>query len=413
MRIAVIGSGISGLTTAWLLQRSHEVTLFEADDRLGGHTSTVDVEVAGGKWSVDTGFIVFNETTYPNFVKLLKDLDVPWQESEMSFSVQCAASGLEYRPSTAGSLFAQRGNLFSLRFWRMLIDIFRLQRAAEGFPDMEPDLTLGEFLDRNRYSEYFREKFLVPLYAALWSADPKSFDEFPARTFALFLGNHGFLRVHGQPQWLVVRGGSNRYVDAFRHGFRGRIRLSTPVNGLRRTAKGVEVRTADGALEAFDHAVVAVHSDQALALLDSPTDTEREVLGAIPFQDNSVVLHTDQRLLPRRHKVRASWNYHLPASPGKHASVTYSMNRLQGLDAPVEFCVTLNRDDEIDPDTVLARFNYAHPVFTTAGSAAQRRHHEISGAGGIHYCGAYWGFGFHEDGVNSALDVCRHFGERL
>lgn len=413
MRIAVIGSGISGLTAAYLLQRSHEVTLFEADGRLGGHTSTVDVEAGGLSWAVDTGFIVFNETTYPNFVALLRKIGVAWQKSEMSFSVQCAASGLEYRPSTPGTLFAQRRNLWSVPFWRMLVDIFRLQRSAGDFADMAPDLTLGEYLDQNGYSSYFREKFLVPLYAALWSADPLSFESFPARTFALFLGNHGFLRVYGQPQWLVVKGGSSRYLEALTAGWQDRIRLNTPVRALRRTPGGVEVVPRGGEPERFDQAVVAVHSDQALAMLEEPTAAEREVLGAIPYQENSVVLHTDQAMLPKLHKVRASWNYHLPAGPGKQSSVTYSMNRLQGLDAPVEFCVTLNRDDEIDPDSVLHRATYAHPVFTTAGAAAQRRHQEISGAAGIHYCGAYWGFGFHEDGVNSALDVCRQFGERL
>jgi predicted NAD/FAD-binding protein len=327
--------------------------------------------------------------------------------------VQCAASGLEYRPSTPGTLFAQRRNLVSAPFWRMLVDIFRLQRSAGDFTDMAPDLTLGEYLDRNGYSRFFREKFLVPLYAALWSADPQTFESFPARTFALFLGNHGFLRVYGQPQWLVVKGGSSRYLGALTTGWEDLIRLNSPVRVLRRTAGGVEVVPEGGEAEPFDQAVVAVHSDQALAMLEQPTDDERRLLGAIPYQENSVVLHTDQRMLPRRHKVRASWNYHLPDVPGKQASVTYSMNRLQGLDAPVEFCVTLNRDEEIDPESVLGRFSYAHPVFTTAGIAAQRQHREISSAGGIHYCGAYWGFGFHEDGVNSALDVCRQLGERL
>jgi len=413
MRIAIIGTGVSGLVAAYLLHEEHDLTVFEAEDYVGGHTHTVDVEAGGRTYAVDTGFIVFNEKTYPNLVTLFRRLGVEWQDSNMAFSVRCERTGLEYRPSTLGTLFAQRRNLVRPGFWRMLRDIARFRRESAELLDGPDEITLGEYLDRRGYSREFVEHFIVPMGAAIWSAEPAGFRRFPARLFVRFFTNHGFLEVRGQPQWLVVKGGSRSYVQEMTAGFRDRIRLRCPVRSVRRRADGVEVRPAEGQAETYDHVVIATHSDQALAMLADPTPAEGEVLGAIGYQENLTELHTDTSLLPRRRKVWASWNYHIPAEPQGRVAVTYDMNILQGLDAPVEFCVTLNRPGDIAPEKRLRSMVYAHPVFTPAAVAAQQRHGEISGVNRTHYCGAYWGNGFHEDGVNSALAACRFFGRGL
>jgi predicted NAD/FAD-binding protein len=414
MKLAVIGAGISGLTAAWLLAGEHDVTVFEAEDYAGGHTHTLDVDAGGRTWAIDTGFIVFNELNYPNFVRLLDRLGVLSKPSTMCFSVHCELTGLEYRPSNLDTLFAQRRNLLRPWFWRMIRDIFRFRRESLELLEGDDDaLTLGEYLDRRRYSRAFAEKFLVPMGSAIWSAGPGSFGRFPARLFAEFFDNHGFLKVKGQPEWRVIRGGSRTYVRAMLRSLAGRVRLSCPVQSVRRVAEGVEVRAGHACPRRFDQAIIAAHSDQALAMLADPTPAERDVLGAIGYQPNDACLHTDTSLLPRRRKAWASWNAHIPAEPSERVAVTYDMNILQGLDAPEEFCVTLNRTGSIAPETVRARMTYAHPVYTPAARAAQKRWNEISGIDRIHYAGAYWGYGFHEDGVNSALAVTRAFGKEL
>ncbi len=414
MNIAVIGAGISGLVAAYLLCRDHSITVFEANDYAGGHTHTVECEQADIRFPVDTGFIVYNEENYPHFVTLLSRLGIPSDSSTMSFSVTCRNTGLEYRPSTLATLFADRRNLWNPAFWRMLAEILRFRReSGELLRGDERSTTLGEYLVERGYSQFFIEKFLVPMGAAIWSADPERFRDFPAASFVRFFQNHGFLQVTGQPQWRVVRGGSNRYVEAMIRPYRERIRLKTPVVSIRRHTEFVEVTPAGSSPERYDHVVVATHSDQALSLLADPSEAEREILSAIPYQENLVILHKDISVLPGRRKVWAAWNYMIPRDPGGRAVVTYDMNILQGHRSSAEFLVTLNYEDGIRPSEIFRRMIYHHPVYTIEGIRAQKRRDAINGVNRTWYCGAYWGYGFHEDGVNSALEVCRHFGRTL
>ena len=411
MRIAVVGAGISGLVTAYLLCQEHEVTIFEQNDYIGGHTRTVDVASGGQNLAVDTGFIVFNEKTYPNFIRLLKRLDVPWQPSVMSFSVQCEKTGLEFSPGTLNSIFAQRRNLLRPAFYRMVWDVFRFKReAAALLSESGDDLTLGAYLESQKYSRFFIDNFIIPMGGAIWSSDPQKFFEFPARYFIQFFTNHGFLNVRDQPQWLVVRGGSGRYVEKLIRPFRDGIRLNCPVKTIRRSDDTVHLTGPDGTSERFDHVVIATHSNEALALLGDPDASEREILGAIPYQVNQVMLHTDRSQLPARKSVWASWNYHIPAAKTDRVAVTYNMNILQSLKASEQFMVTLNRAERIDRQKVIRDLLDHHPVYTPPSLAARKRLSEINGRRRTYYCGAYWGYGFHEDGVNSALEVCRHLG---
>jgi predicted NAD/FAD-binding protein len=414
MRMAIIGGGISGLTTAHLLCNEHEVTLFEANDYLGGHTNTVDVPLDGVTWPVDTGFIVFNERTYPNFIRLLDRLGVASQPSVMSFSVSSEKNGLEYCATNLDTLFAQRRNLLNLPFWRMLREILRFNRESrELYESGDMTLTLATYLSSHGYSSAFVDTFLVPMGSAIWSADPHQFLQFPAAAFVRFFVNHGILKVIDQPQWRVVSGGSRNYVEPLARPFRDRVRLAAPVERVRRLADRVEITPRGGQPEPFDQVVIAAHSDQALALLADPSDVERELLSAIPYQKNDTVLHTDSRLLPVNPKARASWNCRIPRLEQAGVSLTYWMNRLQSLAAPVDFCVTLNTPDEIAPDRVIRPIAYHHPVYSTAAFQAQKRRQEINGVNRTWFCGAYWGYGFHEDGVKSALAVCRNFGKGL
>ncbi len=414
MKIAIIGTGISGMVTAYLLSESHEVTVFEKNDYIGGHTHTVDVEAGAKSYPVDTGFIVFNEVTYPNFVKLLRRLDVPWKNSRMTFSLRCEQTGLEFCPSSLDSLFAQRRNLLRPSFYRMVMDIFRFRgEALRLLETLDDQVTLADYLEREKYSSLFIEKFILPMGAAIWSADPLRFRQFPARYFVEFFHNHGFLKARNQFQWLVVQGGSRNYVEKLVKPFAGNIRLNSPVVSITRGDDHVEVQSQAGGTERFDAVVLAVHSDEALALLSDPSDAEREILSAIPYQENLTVLHTDSTLLPRLRKCWAAWNYYVPRESRERVALTYDMNILQGLEAPVEFCVTLNRQDEIDPAKAVRKILYSHPVYNPAGRSAQGRRDEISGIRRTYYCGAYWSYGFHEDGVKSALAVCKHFGKGL
>jgi len=407
MRIAIIGTGISGLSAAWALHRDHALTLFEAGDYIGGHTHTVDVEVQGRPYAVDTGFIVFNDWTYPQFIELLDQLQVASRPTQMSFSVRCERSGLEYNGETLNTLFAQRRNLFRPAFYRMIRDILRFNREAPALLEQEQDPSLDAYLRAGRYSREFIDHYILPMAAAIWSAEPTLMGQMPARFFVRFFKNHGLLSVRDRPQWRVISGGSRSYVEVLVAPFREHIRLNCPVEWLRRTPGQVEIKPVGGAVEYFDQVIIATHSDQALRLLADPSAQEREILGALPYQENDVVLHTDTRLLPQRRLAWAAWNYHLPAQPRDRVAVTYNMNILQGLEAPETFCVTLNRGDAIDPARILYRTTYHHPVFTTAGVQAQARRAEISGVNRTWYCGAYWRNGFHEDGVDSGLAVAR------
>ncbi|MDG1581537.1 FAD-dependent oxidoreductase [Pseudomonas sp. GOM6] len=415
MKIAIIGSGIAGLTSAYLLNRQHDITVFESSDWIGGHTHTVDVEVAGRQYAIDTGFIVFNDWTYPNFIRLLDQLGVASQPAEMSFSVHDPVSGCEYNGNNLNSLFAQRRNLFSPRFIGMLRDILRFNR--EALFDLEQqrigaDTTLGDYLRQRGYGQRFIDHYIVPMGAAIWSMSLADMLSFPLQFFVRFFKNHGLLSVNDRPQWRVIAGGSRSYVAPLTASFAERIRLSCPVQQVERDADGVTIRSAHGT-ERFDKVVFACHSDQALSLLSAPSEAERDILGALRYADNDVVLHTDTRLLPQRRLAWASWNYRLGGPSEQPAAVTYNMNILQGIRSETTFCVSLNQTEAIDPSKILGRYRYAHPQFSLAGIAAQARWQEVLGAQHSYYCGAYWANGFHEDGVVSALRVARAFGEQL
>jgi len=414
MKIAIIGGGISGLVSAYLLHGDHEVTVFEANDYIGGHTHTVDVEREGNHYSVDTGFIVFNEKTYPNFVKLLGRLGVDYQPSHMTFSFRSQLEGREYSAHNLNTIFGQRRNLLDPSFYAMVRDILRLRgeftRLIEQAGDERP---LLPYLRTRGYSKRFLDFFIVPMAAAIWSADPGSVEEFPLRTFARFFLNHGILEVKNPFEWKVITGGSARYVEKLTASFRDRIRLKASIRSVTRHADSVDVFPVSGPAERFDHMVLACHSDQALSLLADPTPAEREVLGAIPYQENLTVLHTDTSVLPERRNLWASWNYLVPRTGTGRAVLTYDMNILQSLASADEFCVTLNLPDGIAEQKKIGSYVYHHPQYSLAAPAAQQRHGEISGVNRTHYCGAYWGYGFHEDGVKSALAACRYFGKGL
>lgn len=407
MKIAVIGSGISGLACAHYLHRDHEVQVFEAASRIGGHTATVDVALGGQRYAIDTGFIVYNDWTYPHFIALMDKLGVKGKATEMSFAVSDQLSGLEYAGSGLNSLFAQRRNLLSPRFWGMIRDILRFNRQAprhlaSGLAGQ--DMTLGEYLQRQGYGEAFVQQYLVAMGSAIWSADTPAMLDFPLQFFIRFFRNHGLLSIFNRPQWRVIEGGSRSYLAPLCEGFSGNIHLDAPVHEVRRLDGKVELQWGKGRRDLFDQVVFACHSDQALEILQDPNEAERDILGALPYQDNEVILHTDIRLLPRNRRTWSSWNYQINDAQ-QRAVVTYNMNILQGIEAPETFCVTLNNTDAVNPHKVLGRFNYAHPVFSLPGVRAQQRWEDINGHRQTWFCGAYWHNGFHEDGVSSALRV--------
>lgn len=405
MRIAVVGSGIAGLASAWLLSRRHEVTLYEANDYLGGHTHTHAIELDGRHYAVDTGFIVHNPAHYPLLTQLFDELGVASQPTTMSFAVHSEASGLEYNATSLDTLFCQRRNLLSPRFIGMVRDLFRFYREAPALLDgPRQGPTLGDWLAENRYGAAFRDEHLVPMASALWSSPSAKILSFPARYLVQFMANHQMLQVVGRPEWRVVCGGSTSYVRILRSRWKVRERLGTPVREIRRDMLGAAV-TSEAGSERFDQVVLACHSDQALALLADADDRERAILGAIPYQANDAVLHTDATLLPRQRKAWAAWNAFIPREPDAPCTVSYCMNLLQSLDSPEPFVVTLNRSEAIDPAKVLRRMRYHHPVYTHASLAAQRRKAEIQGVNRTWFAGAYWGWGFHEDGMRSAVEV--------
>ncbi len=415
MKIAIVGSGIAGLTSAYLLNRKHEISVFEAADWIGGHTHTVDVQVGARDYAIDTGFIVFNDWTYPNFIKLLGQIGVGFKPTEMSFSVCDPKTRTEYNGNNLNSLFAQRSNLLSPTFWGMLRDILRFNR--EALADLESQriaahTTLGDYLESHGYGQRFIEHYIVPMGAAIWSMSLADMLGFPLQFFVRFFKNHGLLSVSNRPQWCVIKGGSSAYIEPLTASFRERIRLACPVHRVERDEQGVTLHSAAGS-ERFDKVIFACHSDQALKLLAQPSAAEQEILGALPYAENDVVLHTDTRLLPKRKLAWASWNYRLGGGPRQMAAVTYDMNILQGIESDTTFCVSLNQTEAIDPNKILARYQYAHPQYSLAGVAAQARWEELNGAHHTWFCGAYWANGFHEDGVVSGLRVAQAFGESL
>ena len=413
MRIAIIGTGISGSLVARLLSTQHEVTVFEANDYPGGHVNTVEVSLDGRRFPVDTGFMVFNHRTYPNFCRLLELLEIASQPSEMSFSVRCAKTGLEYQGSSLNGLFSQRRNCLRPSFLGLLRDIVRFNRigsAAAASGKLKDGRTVGEFLGECGVGGRFVEQYLVPMASAIWSSKPQTILDFPADFVIGFFANHGLLQLKDRPQWRTIRGGGRGYVETLLAPLRDRVRLQSPVASVAREETDVIVTPVDGPRERFDEVVFASHADQTLKILDDATQAERQVLGAFPYHANDAVLHTDPRLLPKSRRAWASWNYHVPRAKTQSASVTYDLSRLQRHKSSTPILLTLNATEEIDEARVLRTFRYSHPAFSCESINAQRRHKEISGRQRIHFCGAYWGYGFHEDGVNSALAVAQHYG---
>lgn len=410
MRIAIIGSGVSGLVAARILATKHDVHLFEAANYVGGHANTVNIDLDGQTFAVDTGFMVFNERTYPNFVRMLRALGIPPQPSDMSFSVSCENSGLEYQGSSLTGLFAQRSNLLRPRFYRMLSEILRFNRIAQRFvQSTQVELTVGEFLARHRLGAEIRDNYLLPMTAAIWSCP---FDEilcFPARLLLMFMQNHGLLQLTDRPRWLTVPGGSRRYIQSLTKGMGSRVRLNSPIASVRRYGHHVKVQPCGEAPQVFDAVVMATHADTTLRLLKDADPHERELLAAFPYRRNEAILHTDESWLPRRRAAWASWNYRITKDTGREVCVTYDVGRLQRINSHRRLLVTLNPPRPVDENQVLGSFTYHHPVFSLRSSAAQSRWDEINGSRRTYYCGAYWRHGFHEDGIVSALEVTKKF----
>jgi predicted NAD/FAD-binding protein len=410
-RIAVIGSGISGLVSASLLSQRYDVTLFEANDYLGGHTRTVDVVLKDQQYAVDTGFVVFNQLNYPNFSKLIHRYKIPINPSEMSFSFRSDIHNIEYNGHNLNTLFADRRNLFKPRFYRFIKDILRFNKDAQNFlKKNEMDVTLEEFVQSKQYSSLFLDAYLVPIIAAIWTKKIKDVWNYPAYFLLKFFSEHGLLNISNRPAWHTISGGSRNYIPKLINNFKDKIHLNTKVEQLQRRPDTVILKTKDDQIE-FDAVVVAVHSDQALKMLAEPTEDEKLILSAIRYRDNKVILHTDSSLLPKKRLAWASWNYYNIGS--EQPTLTYYMNRLHGFSAPEDVCLSVNLDEKICQDKIIQSFSYAHPIFNDQALKAQKKYENINGSNYIYYCGAYWGYGFHEDGVNSALVVCRLLGVEL
>ena len=417
--VAIIGTGISGLTCGYLLNETADITVYEANDYIGGHTATKKINDDGIERNIDTGFIVFNDWTYPRFIKLMKQLDVAYQPTEMSFSVTSKKANIEYNGNTINSLFAQRRNILRPRFWRIVRDILKFNKACKAFVAEKRDtasMTLQDVINELKLSDDFARYYILPMCAAIWSASLAQTRQFPLTFFLQFFNNHGLLNISDRPQWYTIKGGSSTYIPPLIASFQDKIKLSCGVTNVKKVGDTWQVTDTSGAQAIFDHVIFACHSDQALAMLDTPTDAQQAVLGAIGFAENDVVMHKDTNQLPKRKLAWASWNYRLKDDAGEEerpASVTYDMNILQRLDAPNTYCVTLNNTDEIDTSALLGSYQYAHPQFSEVMVNAQQRRSQICGVDNLHFCGAYWYNGFHEDGVHSALDVCERFGVNL
>ena len=413
-KIAVIGTGISGLVTAYLLAPENDIHIFEANDYVGGHTNTANINVKGHQYNIDTGFIVFNDRNYPNFIKLLKQNNITSQPAPMSFSVSCDETGLEYNGTSLNGLFSQRINLFRISFHKMVFNIYRFNRDAKVFlkNNKESDLSISNFLNRGKYGNDVKDLYIYPMASAIWSEGTDKIAAAPFHFFAQFFENHGMLNINDRPQWRVIKGGSHEYVKKITARFINKIRLKCPVQKIRRENNRVKIQSAYKE-ETFDYVVIATHSDQALSLLSDPTNEEKDILGDIQYQKNEVLLHLDSSVLPKNKRAWACWNYHKTRVGTNHSCVTYNMNMLQSIDSKEVFCVSLNYKHKIDPTKIIKSINYDHPIISRKTINAQSRHHEINGINKIFYCGAYWGNGFHEDGVKSALTVTKQFGKAL
>ncbi len=411
MRIAIIGGGISGMTAAYYLSRRHEIVLFEASDYIGGHANTALVKEDSRTLPVDTGFIVFNEHNYPGLCRLFDELDVAAINTDMSFSVHCEASGIEYNGTSLNKMFVQRKNLFNFSFLGMLKDIARFNKEAVSHMQQGLDdrITVEKYASENNYSDAFIEHYLVPLGASLWSSPADRFRQFPMLFVIEFLNNHCMLQVNGRPQWKTVKGGSHEYVKKLTASYADNIHLNKPVQHVRRHNGKVEVTVQGNRTESFDEVIMSCHSDQALRLLENADSNEKEILEQFHYQKNEAVLHTDTSVLPNKKDAWASWNYRIPEQEERHVSVTYNMNSLQSIDSDNTYCVSLNQTRYIDKSKIIKRIMYQHPQFTPGRSEMQQRHNDLIRYKGISYCGAYWGYGFHEDGVRSATRVCEAF----
>ncbi|MDX2319839.1 MAG: FAD-dependent oxidoreductase [Moritella sp.] len=416
-KIAIVGTGISGLTCAYLLNKQHAITVFEAGDYIGGHTATKTVEAAGKTWQIDTGFIVFNDRTYPNFEKLLAQIGVGRLATEMSFSVSNQDSGLEYSGTNINTLFAQRRNLFNPKFLRLIQHILRFNSLCNELwlnNTVDKAQNLGDFLTEHKFSDYFANHYILPMGAAIWSSSLQDMLAFPLHFFIGFFYNHGLLSITNRPQWYVIPGGSKQYIDPLSASFSDKIQLNSPVTCVERLASGIRLKVSDGEWQEFDEVILACHSNQAKQMLSDISDNEQMVLAGLQYQNNEVVLHTDVSLLPMKKLAWAAWNYNLNSDNERPTALTYNMNILQCLpDGAPTFCVTLNQSDLIDSEKILGVYQYDHPIFNEKSIAAQQQRELICGQQHTHFAGAYWYNGFHEDGVNSALDVCQRFGASL
>ncbi len=414
MKIAIIGSGISGMVAAYKLHQTHEIHVFEANHYIGGHTNTIEINNAEQTLNVDTGFIVFNDWTYPNFLELINQLGVEYQPSNMGFSVHSDVNDLEYSGESLLTLFAQPANLFRLGHYKMLLDILRFNRQSPEVLDQgHSNTSLGEYLKQKRFSQHFINDYIIPMGAAIWSTDSNKMFEFPAKTFVRFFKNHGLLNINNRPQWYVIKNGSKSYIEKLTAPFIDRIYTNLPIAEIERYPDHVKIVTANNDDLRYDKVIIATHSDQALKMLKDPSPLERQVLSDIAYQPNEAVLHTDTALLPKRRAVWSAWNYHIHDDDNAgNVSLTYNMNILQSLSCDKTYCVTLNNSAAIDPDKIIRKIQYHHPVFNDKAIQAQARWSDISGVNRTYYCGAYWGYGFHEDGVKSALRTIKLFEEQ-
>ena len=410
MKIAIIGTGIAGLTAAHLLHQQHDITVYEAADYMGGHVNTIEVSEGHQSISVDTGFIVFNDWTYPHFEKILSDLNVHVQNSEMSFSAQCEVSGYEWSGNGLRGLIFNKDNWSKHKSYQIFFDVLRFNKLSKEFlTSQESSLTLREFLADNQFSNAFINNYVVPMGAAIWSSEPEQINKFPAKSFLSFFDHHGLLNLKHRPQWKTIVGGSKQYVKELSRPFINKVHLSTPVENIKRVAQRVEIFARGRKPEYFDHVFIACHSDQALKLLEEPTADEKKVLESIRYQANTAILHTDESLMPTRKSAWSSWNYYVPEQGSSNVKLTYYMNRLQNLSANQDYFVTLNHDEKIDSKKVIKIINYMHPIFDHSAVEAQKRQNLINGTQNTWYCGAYWRNGFHEDGVWSSIQSIEQF----
>ena len=413
LKIAVIGSGISGLTSAFLLSKKYEVSLYEKNNYVGGHTHTHEIYENDKKINVDSGFIVYNENTYPNFMKLLNILKIESQHTKMGFSVKSDYEDFEYAGNSVNSIFAQKSNILRPNFLKMIYQILRFNKVSKNeFNNIDENVTLNDFLIKFSFSEKFINHYIIPMGAAIWSTSPQKMLNIPAKFFIRFFNNHGLLEVTNRPQWWVIKNGSFQYVKKIIKPFEKNIFLNCKVNSIIRKNNQVKIKFDKGE-KIFDHVIIATHSDQALNLLSDPTDDENKILGAIKYQKNIALIHTDQSILPRRKIAWSSWNYLLNESQDDFVTLTYNMNILQTLKSKKVYCVTINNTTSIDDRKIIKKIKYHHPLFDILSVKAQQQKNKICGQNNTYFCGAYWGYGFHEDGVNSALDVCKKFGIEL